>query len=169
MGSCVSSCITTEVEYPGIDDTTVRRLQTCTYENTPEYDLKNVRGWCKVVDVYDGDTVHIAMMIGNEIKRIKCRLDGIDAAEIKSIDPLEKAHAERSRDELKGLLMDGDKLVWVHIIKPDKFGGRYDAGFYRSEQENSTTYINGLMVDKGYAYEYTGKTKKKEFKRWYKS
>ena len=157
-------------------------LQNATYENTSEYTLKGVSGWCKVVKVYDGDTIHIAIDLSknkgcisndedNGIKRIKCRLNGIDAPEMKGETKEERDLAILSKNRLDELTKE--KLVWVVITGIDLYG-RYLANIYTKKQEvdlislktlKLSGTINQKMLDEKLAYEYSGKTKKK-FKDW---
>ena len=74
------------------------QLTHATYDNTPEFAL-NGTFTCKIVRVYDGDTVWAAIGVTVEegvvrVRRICCRLAGIDTPEMpRSYDPSETAAA----------------------------------------------------------------------------
>ncbi|VBB17594.1 hypothetical protein YASMINEVIRUS_57 [Yasminevirus sp. GU-2018] len=179
MGNCVgiskeNSAVTTSVSVrehqPELSLTASQMtlLKLANFENTPEYGLKNFRGWGKVVDVYDGDTVHVAMIIDGMKKRIKCRLAEIDTAELNSEDSLEVEHAKKARDRMQELTSNGGNLVWVHVIGQDKYGGRYVTKLYPNKFETDSMSFSRTMLDENLAYYYDGKTKKKPFREWYK-
>ena len=153
------------VYYDGLSIKDHDALLGATYNNTPAFGLKNFRGWCKGVRVYDGDTVHVAAIIDGSIKRIKCRLSNIDAAEMKTKNIAELAHAKIGKKRMEELILN--KIVWIHIKGNDKYGGRYVATFYPDQKEDTNKSFNQTMLIEGLAYEYNGK-KKKKFTDWHK-
>ena len=42
-----------------------QKLLKCTNENTEYYKFNNQKFYCKVVDIYDGDTITIAVKLNN--------------------------------------------------------------------------------------------------------
>ena len=46
---------------------TKKKLLHCTKENTPLYRFDNKKFYCKVIDVYDGDTITIAVKLNSKI------------------------------------------------------------------------------------------------------
>lgn len=170
MGICSSvvekSC-TSNVDNQHQDLSKIHKelLESATFDNTPEFGLKNVRGWCKVVKVYDGDTLHIIMMIDGVPKRIKCRLSLIDAAEMTGETEEERAFAVKGKDMMESLVRD--KLVWALIKGTDKYGGRYVTILYPDQTEKVETSFNQIMLNEGLAYKYDGRTKKKQFAEWH--
>lgn len=96
----------------------------------PPFTLTNQvrRGYC--VRVYDGDTCTVNLEPGpGEIRAYqwKIRLSGLDAPELKSHDPLEKAHAEACREMLRDLILN--KYIVVVCEGFEKYG-RLLAGLY---------------------------------------
>lgn len=171
MGACASllekTCVSEhDKPYEGLNKTQKDLLDAATYDNTQEFGLKNVRGWCKVVKVYDGDTVHIVMIIDGTPKRIKCRLSSIDAAEMDGETEEERKFAINGKDMMESLTKD--RLVWAMIKGIDKYGGRYVTTLYPDQKENKDTSFNQIMLNEGLAYKYDGKTKKKQFSEWHK-
>ncbi len=146
-------------------------LSSITLETAPKlYSMKGQTRLCRVIDVYDGDTVDIIFSNNDEIQHHKLRLYGIDCPEMKPLKVLENRKeiiqsAIRARDFLKELVFD--KIVCVFFFNEEKFG-RLMGNIYLIESTNDTkrhghkyvTYyqksVNQLMIDKGYAKEYFG-------------
>lgn len=69
---------------------------------------------CKVVKVYDGDTVTIVWLEGQQPSRsvyASCRLQGIDTPELRTKDAKEKEQAVQCRDMLASVLLNERVLV----------------------------------------------------------
>jgi endonuclease YncB( thermonuclease family) len=136
---------------------------SCTYENTPEYTLEGLRGYVKVIQVVDGDTLDIALYHEALARayRHRVRLYGIDTPEKRPAksDPLRHLEIEaayRSKDALNQRLRENDYILLASFSHMDKYG-RLLCTLYDKTGEN----INEWMVSHGYATEYFGKTKKK--------
>jgi micrococcal nuclease len=99
----------------------------------------------KVINVYDGDTITIAMWIGFQKYSFKLRLFGIDTPEIRSAD---KEKAIIARDYLKNIILN--KKVKITFDKEEKYGRLLGIVYYNNKN------INNLMVEKGYAKVYFG-------------
>jgi len=165
MGICSSNTKTKDNTNCDIDIDIIRSLKNINKEDVTEYDLKNISGWCKVIDVYDGDTFKIIMPIDNIMKIINIRMYGIDTPELKSKNDDERKMALLAKDELAKMI--NDKILWINIMKHDKYGGRYVGMIF--DDKNKVDFdqsINKIMITKGLAYFYDGKTKKKSFKDW---
>lgn len=141
------------------------------------YNLEGIRGNFLVKSVYDGDTITLCVPIKmiiydmddeNNISKnpnscddiyineIKVRLYGIDTPELKpskNITDRENyiSKAVEARDFLSNLILN--KIITVEFMKNDKFG-RPLAKIYFDDE-----YINDLMIKRGYALKYEGKTK----------
>lgn len=132
-----------------------------TYKGTPEFTIKDYETWARVVKVYDGDSCHVTLFIGNDMFRIPCRVNGIDTPELRSDDPLEVKHAIRAKEYFINMVKDG--LVWVHVHKKEKYG-RFLTTIYSDEKKNINIADN--MIQEGYGYKYKGDTKV-PFREWY--
>ena len=102
----------------------------------------------KVIKVYDGDTVTIGTQ---DMVRHSCRLSGIDTAELRTRDKVEKARAYASRDFLRSRVMD--KIVDITVNGVDKYGRVLCVISFEGVN------INELMIEKGGAVEYEGGSK----------
>jgi endonuclease YncB( thermonuclease family) len=132
----------------------------------------------KVVEMYDGDTCKIVLIINNNLEKFNCRLLGLDTPEIKP--PLDKlnrdleilnAHKCRNRllqltttcdcqidsilkkPQIKTLLKSNKKILTVKCHKFDKYGRLL------VELLNDDININKLLINEGYAKSYDGGTK----------
>lgn len=99
-----------------------------------------------VVKVVDGDTVHLDVDLGLETsRRLKCRLKGINAPELKT----------EAGKEARGFLTEtlkSAKVFRVETVKDrtEKYG-RYLVLIYIGEGEVTA---NDLMIDAGHAEPY---------------
>lgn len=162
--------LTSYLQY--IADKDVKELSKLTLENVEPFSLKGQTLRCKCCKVYDGDTVTLIFPIKITQKifvpitftkyyRSSCRLYGMDAPEIKTNNPKEKEAAIKSRDFLANLILG--QIITATFYREEKYG-RLLADLYISEYED--TSLNQILVEKGHAYSYTGKTKV-SFDDWY--
>lgn len=152
-----------------------------TYDDTHEYSLKGINIYGKVVNVYDGDTVHIVFKVNDMLIRYNCRLIGIDSPEIcpKNIKDIAKKEQEIkcaidsrnylinkvsgqkiedtiSKKEIKELCGKAQKLVWIKCYDFDKYG-RLLVEIY--ENETDAISINQEMINNKIVVAYDGGTK----------
>jgi len=112
--------------------------------------------------VVDGDTIDASIDLGFDIsleKRI--RLGGIDTPESRTTDTREKALGLEVKEWLKHRL-EGAKDILIKTELPDsteKYGRIIGHLFVNGEEVS----INNQMINEGYAWEYSGGTKKKDF------
>lgn len=106
--------------------------------------------FCKVIKVYDGDTITIATKIHemSPVYRFSVRLNGIDTPEIKTHSTTEKKLAIKAKEFLSGMILD--KIVELKNISIEKYG-RLMADVYFEGCS-----MNSLMIESGYAIEYNG-------------
>ena len=112
----------------------------------------------EVVKVVDGDTIDIVIDLGfNLSKKERVRLAGIDSPESRTKDLEEKELGLESKEFLKRRLEDGKSSgLRVKTEKDGKYG-RMLGWIYCGD-----TNINTEMVDRGYAWFYSGGSKKKD-------
>ena len=131
----------------------------------------------KCVDVYDGDTVKIAMPIvidgnlTNKLFRWNCRLNRVDTPEIRTKNLQEKEFGKKVRDILREKILN--KLIYVKCLDFDKYG-RLLTELYIDEDynylnincdncEEKLVNISSWLISNNYAKEYFGGTKTKSF------
>ena len=127
---------------------------------TPKFSLKNKFKICKIVDVYDGDTVRGVFENNGVYNKWTIRMYGYDSPEIRPSRKLEnrdeiKKKAKESRDYLKSKILG--KLIFLHCLDFDKYG-RVLANIYSEEFGEKS--VNDHMVEMNYGYPYFGGTKK---------
>ena len=74
MYKILAKCLCINEEIKINDD--INMFENCTGDNVPWLSLNGITCQCKVVDVYDADTVTIVLPFNNELYRVKCRLLG---------------------------------------------------------------------------------------------
>ena len=141
-------------------------LSQCNNENTKWLSLEGIVCECKVISIYDADTVTIALYWNNRFYKVKCRLLGIDSAEKRTKNQDEKKVSLNATKWLQNLILN--KIIWVKCGKWGKYGGRMIGELYLNKKDIKTDIsLNNLIVQNGFAYYYDGK-KKKQFSEWYK-
>lgn len=134
--------------------------------NVPWLTLDGINCECKVVDVYDADTVTLMLPLEGKLYMVKCRLFGIDSAEKRTKNLEEKKVSLEAAKWLSELIKG--KVIWVKCGDWGKYGGRMLGTLYMTKEDMDADHsINNKIVKMGYAYVYNGK-KKKKFEEWYK-
>ena len=121
---------------------TTSLLADATYANTAPLRLRPTVAKC--VRVYDGDTIWIAFEHAGDVIRCSTRLLGVDTAEIRTRDPVEKAAALGARDELRLLILN--KTLRVRTTDTmDKYG-RLLADVWLADDADDAPSINQKIV-----------------------
>jgi len=116
----------------------------------------------KVIKVVDGDTIDADIDLGFDISLTKrVRLSGVDTPESRTTVIKEKALGLEVKEWLKHKL-DGATDILIKTQLPDSTEkyGRILGNLYVN---NAALSLNQQMIDEGYAWEYDGGTKKKNF------
>lgn len=135
------------------------RLYCSSIENTKDFSILNYKGYCKVLDVYDGDTITISFPFYGGIYKKKLRIYGVDCAEVKTKDLSEKKVGLSGKEYLSDLILR--KILYIEICKKDDKYGRLLAKVFLGD-----TTIDKIMIEKNFGYPYFG-GKKKKFSEWY--
>ena len=131
-------------------------------KSTPVFTLEGDMKLCKVVDIYDGDTIKVVFMDNNRINKWNIRMEGYDSPEMRPSRKLEnreeiKKKAVEAKNYLKSLIMNENQLVYLKCGKFDKYGRLL--GYVYINQDD-TESVNEMMIKNNHAYEYHGGTKK---------
>lgn len=116
----------------------------------------------KVLKVVDGDTIDVDIDLGFNVSYTqRVRLAGIDTPESRTTDLKEKALGLEVKEYLKHSL-EGAEDVIIQTEKPDSSEkyGRILGWLFINDDEIS---LNEKMINEGYAWEYDGGTKQKDF------
>jgi len=147
-----------------------QKLEKCTLKNTPKYSYKGKTKFCKVIKVYDGDTITVALKLETKIFAASVRMFGYDSPEMKP--PLKQKNrdkeikaAKKARQAISDKILN--KIVKIEILGFDKYG-RILANIYNLQPggcfgicSQYTENINQYMLDNKYGYNYQGGTKSK--------
>ena len=116
--------------------------------------------------VVDGDTIDVTIDLGFDLyKKERVRVAGIDTPEKRTRDLEEKALGIDATNYLKKKLEDtiaGDDELTIRTELKGGMGkyGRLLGWLYVGDDDVS---LNEKMIQEGYAWEYDGGTKKKDF------
>jgi endonuclease YncB( thermonuclease family) len=159
----------------------IENLKNTKNDDLKQFTLDGLEFICKVVDIYDADTCKIVFYYNNNLVKFNCRLDKIDTPELRPSKKnpdriLEKKAAKKARNRLIQLctdtdiniqenlkkknikhIMDGNKkLMKIKCKDFDKYG-RLLVSIYSLDNK----YINQILIEEGFAIEYSGGKKKK--------
>jgi len=123
--------------------------------NTPELSFRGMRRMCKVVSIYDGDTIRVVFPLNGKLYKWNCRINNVDTPELRTKYPLEKEFGYVVRDKLREKILN--KVIYIVCGNFDKYGRLL-----------ITPYIDGLdisqwLIDNDYAFYYKGGKKQS----WY--
>ena len=120
----------------------------------------------KINKVVDGDTIDVTIDLGFDLlKKERVRIAGVDTPEKRTRNLEEKALGIDATEWLKARLNDTIKGDDELLIRTELVGGvgkygRLLGWLYIGE---SNVSLNEQMISQGYAWEYDGGTKKKDF------
>jgi len=116
----------------------------------------------KVYKVVDGDTIDVDIDLGFNISFFqRVRLAGIDTPESRTKDIHEKKLGLEVKEKLSDLLKGASSIV-IKTEKPDsteKYGRILGWLFI----DDSKLSVNEILIKEGYAWNYMGETKVKDF------
>jgi endonuclease YncB( thermonuclease family) len=111
-----------------------------------------------VLDVHDGDTLTVGIVVGDKHYRQPLRVMGMDTPEVSlrgGTSALHVAAGKRVRDEVAELLRSyGNQVFITAAATPDKYGRLLAAVTLLDGR-----HLGSLLVEVGYGLPYGGKTK----------
>lgn len=116
----------------------------------------------KLYKVVDGDTIDVDIDLGFNISYYqRVRLAGIDTPESRTTDKNEKILGLEVKKRLDEILKAATKIV-IRTEKPDSTEkyGRILGWIFIDDQKTS---VNEQLIKDGFAWEYMGETKIKDF------
>ena len=116
----------------------------------------------QITKVVDGDTIDADIDLGFDISLSKrIRLAAVDTPESRTADANEKKYGLQSKDWLKHRLeFAKDILIKTELPDSTEKYGRIIGHLFIN---NEPTSLNDQMITEGYAWNYDGGTKKKNF------
>jgi endonuclease YncB( thermonuclease family) len=127
--------------------------------DTEMFSLEGQYKLCKVVDVYDGDTIKVVFELNGSFYRWIVRMLGYNSPEMRvsinnpARDTIKQLAIE-SRDFLKSIIQNDDQLVYIKCGGFDKYGRLLGTIYVNKEDKVS---INQLMIDNHKGVIYDGK------------
>lgn len=145
-----------------------KKLRMTSMDNTPTFDLPRKTMRCKVIKVYDGDTIWISIILHGKPVKFNCRMLGYDSPEMKPLLKLKNrdaiiVKAKLAKDYLSNLILN--KIVDVKFSGFDKYG-RALTTIFIDDPDSSRIFcankmeVNTLMIRKGHGYSYMGGKKR---------
>jgi len=146
---------------------------------TPFFTLNGQCSKGRLVDIIDGDSVHVILPVFNNYYKYSVRLNGIDTCEMKSKNEQLKKKAVLARNTLfklvnkkidilsdvtkvdvKNFLNENVIIVWVECLEFDKYG-RLLANVYAVDDDYNKIgdSFSDHLLKNDLAYAYMGKTK----------
>jgi micrococcal nuclease len=116
--------------------------------------------------VLDGDTIDVTIDLGFDLyKKERVRIAGVDTPEKRTRDLEEKAlgldATNWMKDKLEGAISGDDELsIRTELVGGMGKYGRLLGWLYIGDGDVS---LNEQMIEEGYAWEYDGGTKQKDF------
>jgi len=120
----------------------------------------------KIDKVLDGDTIDVTIDLGFDLyKKERVRIAGVDTPEKRTRDLEEKALGIDATNWLKAKLTETIKGDEELLIRTELKGGvgKYGRLLGWLYIGDATISLNELMIEEGYAWEYDGGTKQKDF------
>ena len=144
------------------------KLRMTSMENTPTFDLPRKSMKCKVIKVYDGDTIWVSIILHGKTVKFNCRMLGYDSPEMKPLLKIENREdvitkAKQAKQFLSDLILN--KIVDVKFSGFDKYG-RALTTIYITDPDSTHIFcankmdVNTLMIRKGHGYSYMGGKKR---------
>ena len=135
----------------------IKRLANVNEEDVELVPHKNEFIPCRIVDVYDGDTITVIFMINKKTPfKTKIRLLGIDAPELKGGSNLEHEAGTAVRDYLINFISQ-QRIWWLKSKSWDKYGGRMLAHIHVGNESEET--LSSILLKEELVKEYYGAKK----------
>ena len=122
-------------------------------DSIPMLTFKGKRFNCKVVSVYDGDTIKVIFPLNGVLYKWNCRLTGVDTPELRTRHKLEKEKGYIVRDELRKKILN--KVVTLECGDLDKYGRL----LVKIICDDGKCRVDEWLIESGYAFYYEGGTK----------
>lgn len=134
-----------------VPDDEVELINNCTLQNTQKFELLSGHYPAKVIDVYDGDTVTVALIPTGQKQpfQFRLRIVGIDTPEIRTKDLLQKKMGRFAKEKVHDLLIN--KMLEV-IIEPGSTYGRQLGDVLNVDGEGNSLSQWVLLNNLGKAY-----------------
>ena len=147
-------------------------------KDVPEFNFAGQSFYARVIGLHDADSLKVVLNVSGKLYKIMTRLEGIDAPEMRTKDPKEKALSIRARDyvaawampdkfhvggnytekELVAALWETPVIVYIKCGETEKFGRLLCEMFKNDVDPHS---LNMLLKQNGFADSYDGGKKER--------
>ena len=149
--------------------------------NIKDYSISGLNLYGRVLDIYDGDTINVALQVNNSCYKYNVRMLGIDTCELKSKNNDIKIRAIKARNSLikyivgdlesidltynytrsniKNMFSKNVYLVWIECSDFEKYG-RLLANVFLKEGDQYT--LSEMLINNNLGYFYNGGSKMTE-------
>lgn len=128
-------------------------LKKTTLDNTNKLSFDNFKTYCKVVKVYDGDTITINMIVFGKPRQFNIRMFGYNSPEIRTRDLEEKQKGFEAQQFLHQILFN--KIVYIHCHDFDKYGRLLGTIYlFKHDVNDYKDSINQFMIDNNHGTVY---------------
>ena len=135
-----------------MDSEIKNKLLACTKATAPLFTLEGTTTPAKLYQFYDCDSFYMSIVLKGALTSFKCRLLGIDSAELRSKDAVEKKLAYEARDRMREIA--DNSVCMVSCSSFDKYG-RVLVSVVLPNGEDLATKI----LDEKLAFSYDGTRK----------
>ena len=147
-----------------------------------KYSISGLKSYCRVLDIYDGDTIIVALQVHDNCYKYTVRMLGIDTCELNSKNINIKLRAIKARNTLieyiikptepidvtkynkqtiKDIFAKNIYLVWIECSFFEKYG-RLLANVYINHDDKYTLAEKIINIKLGYYYDGNKKMSEKE-------
>lgn len=128
-------------------------------KNKSIFSYEGLKTYCKVSDIYDGDTFRISFRYHGKIIKLKCRAYGYDSPEMKPSLKQENREEEKkiaieTKEYLISILEKNNFIIYAEFLNFDKYG-RVLIKFFTPNPINRIC-INDLMIKETPSKPYLG-------------
>jgi endonuclease YncB( thermonuclease family) len=114
---------------------------------------------CKIVDIYDGDTVTIVFYYNDIPIKDSFRMYGYDSPEMKPSKTLTNRDlhinaAKKCKKILEDMILN--KILWVKFLEEEKYGRLMGYLYFKEPINDNIESINDYMIKNGLGKSYLG-------------
>ena len=138
-----------------------KELLNNSFSSLQKFTFSGIITKCRIIDVYDGDTVTIVFYNNDEPIKKSFRMYGYDAPEMKPLKttPNRNLHIQAAKISKNVLFeLTKNKILWVKFFNEEKYG-RLMGNLYFQEPNNVIKSLNDYMIENGYGKIYKGDCK----------
>jgi endonuclease YncB( thermonuclease family) len=132
------------------------------FSTLEKFSFNNFVTKCKVVDVYDGDTLTIVFYHNDQPIKDSFRMYGYDSPEMKPLKTMQnrELHVQAAKITKNKLInLTKDKILWVKFCHEEKYGRLMGKLYFQEPIDDTIKSINDFMIENGYGKSYKGEQK----------